>query len=254
MTELTRPGQLTVFDVFLLDSDFEIERPTRKGLHLPRDGGDDGDVDDDDDDHEKEAEKRKGKKVDHLPPGRQNQNNMDNAHLGNIYRLSTLGSVGSKISNVFKRKKAPDLETPSRPSGSGPGRLSRVSTDDTTSTVSSRSERGPNPVFDRSTNTKPFLDLDEHQDYPSKQKWSRDKFSGHTFYIKNAQMKLKISAKSERQMLQWIAALEKAAAACDFTRRSRFDGFAPIRLNVAAQWLVDGVSCCPGICSTSELI
>lgn len=37
------PGQLTVFDVFLLDSGFKIERLTRYycwGLHLIRDGGD----------------------------------------------------------------------------------------------------------------------------------------------------------------------------------------------------------------------
>ena len=69
--------------------------------------------------------------------------------------------------------------------------------------------------------------------------------SKHTFYIENCQMKLRINAKGERQMLQWIAALEKAAATCHFTRKSRFDSFAPIRLNVAAQWLVDGVKGSP---------
>ena len=54
-------------------------------------------------------------------------------------------------------------------------------------------------------------------------------------------MRLKIDAEKERQMLQWTTALEKAAATCHFTRRSRFDSFAPVRLNVAVQWLVDGV-------------
>jgi hypothetical protein len=43
-------------------------------------------------------------------------------------------------------------------------------------------------------------------------------------------------------MLQWIAALEKVARESHYTGRNRFDSFAPIRLNVAAQWLVDGVS------------
>lgn len=42
-------------------------------------------------------------------------------------------------------------------------------------------------------------------------------------------------------MLQWITALEKAAAASHYTGNNRFDSFAPIRLNVSAQWLVDGV-------------
>lgn len=43
-------------------------------------------------------------------------------------------------------------------------------------------------------------------------------------------------------MLQWITALEKVAATSHYTGSNRFDSFAPIRLNVAAQWLVDGVS------------
>lgn len=42
-------------------------------------------------------------------------------------------------------------------------------------------------------------------------------------------------------MLQWITALEKSASSSPYTGRNRFDSFAPIRLNVAAQWLVDGV-------------
>lgn len=46
----------------------------------------------------------------------------------------------------------------------------------------------------------------------------------------------------QRQMLQWITALERSASSSTYTGRNRFDSFAPIRLNVAAQWLVDGVS------------
>lgn len=42
-------------------------------------------------------------------------------------------------------------------------------------------------------------------------------------------------------MLQWIAAFEKVKATSHWTGGNRFDSFAPIRLNVAAQWLVDGV-------------
>jgi phospholipase D1/2 len=43
-------------------------------------------------------------------------------------------------------------------------------------------------------------------------------------------------------MLQWIAGLEKMAATSHFVGTNRFGSFAPIRLNVSAQWLVDGVS------------
>lgn len=42
-------------------------------------------------------------------------------------------------------------------------------------------------------------------------------------------------------MMQWITALEKVSAASHYVGRNRFDSFAPIRMNVAAQWLVDGV-------------
>ncbi|KAF9481155.1 phospholipase D/nuclease [Pholiota conissans] len=41
-------------------------------------------------------------------------------------------------------------------------------------------------------------------------------------------------------MLQFITALEKTAATSHYTGSNRFDSFAPIRLNVSAQWLVDG--------------
>lgn len=51
-----------------------------------------------------------------------------------------------------------------------------------------------------------------------------------------------VSYRSQRQMLQWITALEKVAASSHYTGSNRFDSFSPIRLNVAAQWLVDGVS------------
>lgn len=42
-------------------------------------------------------------------------------------------------------------------------------------------------------------------------------------------------------MQQWILALERVAYNSHWTGSNRFESFAPIRLNVAAQWLVDGV-------------
>ena len=247
---LIYPGQLTVFDVFLLDSDFKIERPTRyyrQGLHLLMDSSDDSDA---------ETDKGKGKEVDRLLPGHKKENDTDEVHPApsrDIECISTFGSIKSKMSRVFKRKKALGPESPSRPSASASGPDPRTPTDDTASTISLRSEQPRTPILDPSTNTNPLLDPDEQQDRsrPLKKR-SYDDVSKHTFYIENGQMKLKINAKNERQMLQWIAALEKAAASCHFTRRSRFDSFAPIRLNVAAQWLVDGVSYCLGICSPSS--
>lgn len=101
-------------------------------------------------------------------------------------------------------------------------------------------------MLDPSTNTNPLEthhDQDEHaqhDDSHSKKKSSKD-VSKHIFYVVNSQTKLKLYAKNERQMLQWIAALERVARESHYTGKNRFDSFAPIRLNVAAQWLVDGV-------------
>ena len=239
--ELIHPGQLVVFDVFLLDSEFTIERPKRyyrQGLHLLRDSSDDDG---------KKADKGKGKEVDHSAR-RQQRMNSDSGHLipGDAGRISTLGSIRSKMPKIFKRKEAPEPEVPPRPSGSGLGGPLRVSTDgtvSTTSTTSLRSERPPTPFLDPSTNTNPLLDLDE--DLGPSKKRNRDEVSKHMFYITNGQIKLKINTKNERQMLQWIAALEKASSTCHFTGRNRFDSFAPIRLNIGTQWLVDGVKHSP---------
>lgn len=61
-----------------------------------------------------------------------------------------------------------------------------------------------------------------------------------------------LAACSQRQMQQFIASLEKMSADSIWAGRNRFDSFAPIRLNVSAQWLVDGVS--NGLCFVSGLI
>ncbi|KAK8858386.1 hypothetical protein IAR55_002613 [Kwoniella newhampshirensis] len=64
--------------------------------------------------------------------------------------------------------------------------------------------------------------------------------SQHTFFINNSQRRLKLMAKNARQMHQYIVSMERIAAQCIWTKRNRFDSFAPLRVNVAAQWLVDG--------------
>ncbi|WRT67553.1 uncharacterized protein IL334_004525 [Kwoniella shivajii] len=64
--------------------------------------------------------------------------------------------------------------------------------------------------------------------------------SQHTFTISNSQRRMKLVAKNARQMHQFIVSMERIAAQCIWTGRNRFDSFAPLRVNVAAQWLVDG--------------
>ncbi|CAO1625909.1 unnamed protein product [Sympodiomycopsis kandeliae] len=64
--------------------------------------------------------------------------------------------------------------------------------------------------------------------------------SSHVFYLYNAERKLKLSAKSDRILEQFVASIERVAMQSPFSGSNRFGSFAPIRLNVNAQWLVDG--------------
>lgn len=64
--------------------------------------------------------------------------------------------------------------------------------------------------------------------------------SQHTFYIQNTQQRLKLVAKNVRVMQQFIIAMEHVASRSIWSGPNRFASFAPIRVNVAAQWLVDG--------------
>lgn len=66
--------------------------------------------------------------------------------------------------------------------------------------------------------------------------------SAHTFYLRTSERKMRLVAKTERQQDQFIASIERMLAKTIWAGKNRFDSFAPIRLNVAAQWLIDGVS------------
>jgi phospholipase D1/2 len=65
--------------------------------------------------------------------------------------------------------------------------------------------------------------------------------SAHTFYLRTSERKMRLVAKTERQQDQFIASIERMLAKTIWAGKNRFDSFAPIRLNVAAQWLIDGV-------------
>lgn len=62
----------------------------------------------------------------------------------------------------------------------------------------------------------------------------------HKFTVRNAERKLKLEARSEREMEQFLLSLKWAAKNNVFGRQNRFDSFAPIRQKVQMQWFVDG--------------
>lgn len=77
--------------------------------------------------------------------------------------------------------------------------------------------------------------------HPNAQEDDLKDSSTHTFYLRSSERKMRLVAKTERQQDQFIASIEKMLAKTIWAGRNRFDSFAPIRLNVAAQWLIDGV-------------
>ncbi|GJE88360.1 phospholipase D1 [Phanerochaete sordida] len=214
-------GELTVHDVFMIDSDFKIERPKRyyrQGLNL----------------------------LAH-PEVALEDEKADKSEKHEVASISGR-SIRSRISNILHvghRRGASggsSLKAPKPTSVRGERQASPDGSDD--ENEGTQLARQITPILDPSTNTNPLLGPDEHNDKnPSADKDKKKQHgdvSKHTFYVENSQMRLKLYARNERQMLQWIAAMERVARESHYTGKNRFDSFAPIRLNVAAQWLVDG--------------
>ncbi|KAJ7696033.1 phospholipase D [Mycena rosella] len=205
------PGELEIWDVFLLDADFDIERPKRyyrQGLKLLHpDTGEDDEV---------------------KPPSNTLHPAADNDN------RSVLGSIRGSFSKLLHRR-----------NGNGTGMDDDHSSSSGSSASSIVSQHSA-PMLDPSTNVNPLSgtadqpDADRNWHPDEKKKKKRvDDVSKHTFYIVNSQMRLKLFARNQRQMKQWITALEKVKSS-PYCQPNRFDSFSPIRLNVAAQWLVDG--------------
>ncbi|KAH9028647.1 phospholipase D [Lactarius hengduanensis] len=219
-------GELAVWDVFLLDADFKIERPKRyyrQGLNLL---------------HGDSTGEGGATMPDSASPntGRSGDSTCTD-------RKALLGSIRSRLSHVLHPRSDSRHAGTSDAPGHGCERHVR---EDTEGDSLDPDSRPPTPMLDPSTNTNPLNEDATHAPHPpqggaqNKKRRASGDVSKHTFYIENSQMKLKLYARSERQMLQWIAGLEKVAATSPFATSNRFGSFAPIRLNVAAQWLVDG--------------
>ncbi|KAG5513409.1 hypothetical protein PMAC_001473 [Pneumocystis sp. 'macacae'] len=62
----------------------------------------------------------------------------------------------------------------------------------------------------------------------------------HTFKIKNCERQLKLLAKNEITVHQFIENIKAVSETTIWTKIKRFNSFSPIRTNVAAQWIIDG--------------
>ncbi|KAL2316313.1 Phospholipase D1 [Schizosaccharomyces pombe] len=65
------------------------------------------------------------------------------------------------------------------------------------------------------------------------------RLSHHSFKIKNRQKVMKLSVRSGRWLQQFINSVQVAQGLTAWCEIHRFDSFAPVRTNVAVQWMVD---------------
>ena len=62
----------------------------------------------------------------------------------------------------------------------------------------------------------------------------------HLLKLNNSERKLKLLVQHERQLDQWYNSINQMINSSPWSKKNRFDSFAPVRTNVFAQWLVDG--------------
>ncbi|KAF8349296.1 phospholipase D, partial [Amanita rubescens] len=205
MVVVDEPGKNAIWDVFLLDPHFEIQRPKRyyrQGLNLFH-----------------QDFYRTSSHVIGTPCQQ---------------KKSLFQSLRLQLSTFFSHSRGPSNQSDPFQEVLG-----------TSPTLAEIPSTLPTPMLDPSTHVNPLLkkaadSVGDDRNDKNKDKGSAADFSRHTFYIINSQMELKLRARSERQMLQWITALQKVSSQCQYTKHHRYDSFAPVRSNVAAQWLVDG--------------
>ncbi|KAJ1309919.1 hypothetical protein OPQ81_006678 [Rhizoctonia solani] len=225
------PGELQIFDVFLLDSDFAIERPVRyyrQGLSFLH-----GALDNDDDAAEKKHSHTREIEPSHST-GRAIKRTFQSIGHTTGRNASGVGgsrdgsqpNVGASGSKGHARRRSSTGTRPQDNSLPAPNVAGTI-----TSSESSSDEEDPAVAANQGI---------DNNKKKKKNKANLADVSQHTFYIQNSQNRLKLVAKNEREMVQWIVSMERMASQSHWTGKNRFDSFAPIRLNVAAQWLVDG--------------
>ena len=178
------PGELVVWDVFLLDANFKITRPTRyyrQGLNLL---------------HGDSIRDSLAPKVDTTDSAV--RGSVDSA---NAEHKSLLGSIRSRMSHMLH----PHRDTShSEPPNTQDGEQEQHVRSDTDVDSLDPDSSPPTPLLDPSTNADPLnedeTDAPRSQDEVAQRKKARRasrEVSKHTFYVENSQMRLKLFARTE---------------------------------------------------------
>ncbi len=178
------PGELLVWDVFLLDANFKIKRPTRyyrQGLNLLH-----GDP------------IRDSLSAKPEPTSSAVRRSVDSP---NAERKSLLGSIRSRVSHILHPYRDASHAVPS---STPDGEQEQHVRSDTEVDSLDPDSSPPTPLLDPSTNSDPLnedeMNAPHHQDEVAQGKKTRRtsrEVSKHTFYVENSQMRLKLFARSE---------------------------------------------------------
>ncbi|GAA5822012.1 hypothetical protein JCM11251_004824 [Rhodosporidiobolus azoricus] len=213
------PASTEIYEVIMVDSTFEIERPTRvyrKGLNLLNlDGSSTDDL---------EASLRDGAAdlltSEKKPQGRHGARDPNDP---SSTQHKPMGGMGGKGADKHEDpEKAAEKERENKEGGEGKNKDQAIANDQNRSAR----QRASHHLSDDPTAGAADENIKSS--------------SNHTFYLRSSERKLRLVARTERQQDQFIASIEKMLAKTIWAGRNRFDSFAPIRLNVAAQWLIDG--------------
>lgn len=221
---VSEPDTLQIHDVFLIDGDFGIERPKRlykQTLNLAHKiTNDDESEESDDDENHDDAE---DSDADETAVGGSDSHRNSTLKDKGKSRFSTINTKSPQSGGIGESS---SKHRRTQSEGKGKGKAAAAQQDNTALLTEG--------AFNKHTQDKAAAAA-------GKKKGSDDRnTSSHTFYIKNAERRLKLVAKNERQMEQFISSMERVAARSIFCGSNRFGSFAPIRLNCSAQWLVDG--------------
>jgi phospholipase D1/2 len=182
------PGELVVWDVFLLDANFKIMRPTRyyrQGLNLL---------------HGDSFRDSLTAKPD--PTNSAVRESVDSA---NAEHKSLLGSIRSRVSHMLHAHRDASY---AGPSSTQDGEQEQHVRSDTDADSLDPDSSPPTPLLDPSTNADPLnedeTDAPRNQDEAAQRKKTRRasrEVSKHTFYVENSQMRLKLFARTEVRVL-----------------------------------------------------
>ncbi|KAK0564052.1 Phospholipase D1 [Tilletia horrida] len=207
-----QPDSLQVWDVFLMDNDFTVERPKRlykQTLHA----------------------------IDELAHGDCTDEEVEEGDA--LAAADAGGGVGVHHKHHHRKSESEDKDATLR------GTHPKSKLKDTAALLTGG--QFTDKAIEKEAAKDKHLDADGEVKKPhakrSRRKASASAVAGvsnHTFYIKNAERKIKLVAPNERQMEQFIASIERISDNNIFCGQNRFDSTFPIRLNCSAQWLVDG--------------